>query len=96
MKLFDTQHTSVQLALVLKLSHARRTAVPSLTYDELEAIFNRLIWRHRKPESLNEAINDIFKLTSDQLVVYLAKITELESYQKKIDDYKDVYLDNED
>lgn len=95
MTIFDTNNQSVQLALVLKLSSVQKETLSSLTYDELEKIFNRLIWRRQKPKSLNEAINDIFKLTHDDLVGFLAKLSELESYQKTIDDYKDVYLDHE-
>lgn len=95
MKEFDTSHKDVQMALIIKLYQCHRQNL-TITYDELEKIFYRLIWRHKKPSSLHEAVSDIFGLSNDQMVGYLSKVTELESYQKTIDDYKDVLLNNED
>ena len=93
---FDINNKQIKMCLVLRLSQAQRGHLKSMTYDELEAIFERFIWRHQKPQSLHEAVSDVFKQSDDQLTGYLAKITEIDSYQKAIEDYKDVFANDED
>lgn len=94
--MYDTNHRYIQMALILKLSICHRENLPSLTYEELVMIFERLIWRKQKPSSLNNAVTEIFSITTDQMIGFLAKLTELQSYQQQIDDYKDVMFDHED
>ncbi len=89
---YSTDHPQIQLALVLKLSQLKSEHGLQIDYDSLEKVFKNLLWRKKLPERLSSAINEIFSLDFSNLVIHLNKIEQLESYQKKIDDYKDLYL----
>ncbi len=90
--IFNTDHPQVQLALVLKLSQLKNEYELQIDYDSLEKVFKNLLWRKKFPDRLSSAINEIFSLDFSSLVIHLNRIEQLESYQKKIDDYKDLYL----
>ena len=61
------------MTIALKVHELQRTQLSSLTYQHVEStLMDR--WKLRKPDSLQDAVNDIMHLTAGEVVAfYLAR-----------------------
>ncbi|MCI6271564.1 MAG: post-transcriptional regulator [Erysipelotrichaceae bacterium] len=82
--------TYIQMAMVIKLSILRRNSNPNFTYEHIENVMYKEIWKNKKPSLINEAINDIMKLTAEQIVMFLSKQAIIEGKSKRIDEFTDL------
>lgn len=89
-KQFDIDDISVQMVMVMKLNRLRRNDLPGLTYAQLEEYLMKKLWNERAPSSLNDATNQIFKITADDIVNYSSEVTVKEGIFSKIEDFKDI------
>ncbi len=85
--------SQIELAIVLHVSHLRQE-LEHLTYYQLLDILNRVIWKNGRPSSLSEAIGDIYKLKSDDVVRILSTLAQIEGYHSDISDYEELFGGN--
>lgn len=80
----------LQLAIHLRLNQLKREELSTLTYQNMvDTLFDSL-WKNAYPESLNQAVNDIMSLSTDQIVAYLSKKAIVDSKHFSLDDYDDL------
>ena len=65
---FDVNHPSVQMAMVLKLQQMKRTQIPTLSYSDLEDYLTLFIWKNGTNDSLTEAVDTIWKIESRDII----------------------------
>lgn len=82
--------TYIQMAMVMKLSMLRRNSNPNFTYEHLEDVLYKEIWKNKKPALLSEAVNDIMSINGEQIVMFLSKQAIVEAKSKNIEDFTDL------
>lgn len=84
------QNRNVRLAIALKTNQLRREQLSSLTYQHVEsALIGK--WRFVKNVCLHEAIQDIFSLTANEVVVHLSAEATILSRNYSINDFDDLF-----
>ncbi len=82
--------TYIQMAMVLKLSMLRRNSNPNFTYQNIENVMYNEVWKKKEPSLVSEAVNDIMKLTAEDIVKYLSKQAIIDGKSKRIEDFEDL------
>lgn len=88
--MIDQSNRQLQLAMVLKLQMLQRDGLAQLSYQQLEHVMFGWMWRKGIPESLHEAIEDLFRLNADEVVVVLSKQAIIDGSKKNLSDYTDL------
>ena len=84
------QNRNVRLAIALKTNQLRREQLSSLTYQHVEsALIGK--WRFVKNVCLHEAIQEIFSLTANEVVVHLSAEATILSRNYSINDFDDLF-----
>lgn len=84
------QNRNIRLAIALKTNQLRREQLSSLTYQHVEsALIGK--WKFEKVHCLHEAINDIFDLTANDIVVYLSAEATMIAKSYSINDFDDLF-----
>ena len=81
---------NIALAIALKANQLRREQLSSLTYQHVESALN-CRWKLKKINCLHEAINDIFNMTANDVVVYLSAEATMLSRNYTINDFDDLF-----
>jgi hypothetical protein len=88
--MIDQSNRQLQLAMVLKLQMLQRDGLAQLSYQQLEHVMFGWMWRKGIPESLHEAIEELFRLTADEVVVVLSKQAIMDGSKKNLSDFNDL------
>ncbi|MDP2814567.1 MAG: hypothetical protein Q8S15_09885 [Erysipelotrichaceae bacterium] len=88
--MIDQSNRQLQLAMVLKLQMLQRDGLVQLSYQQIEHVMFGWMWRKGNPASLHEAIEDLFRLTADEVVVVLSKQAIMDGSKKKLSDFDDL------
>lgn len=86
--LINNKH--IKLAIALKTSQLKRDELSSLTYQHVESALMGLKWSLHKPQSVHEAIDDIFKLNANEVVQYLSSQAVIVGSQMKLNEFNDL------
>lgn len=86
--LINNKH--IKLAIALKTSQLKRDELSSLTFQHVEGALNGLKWYHHRPQSVHEAIDDVFKLNANEVVQYLSSQAVIVGSQMKINEFNDL------
>lgn len=86
--LINNKH--IKLAIALKTNQLKREELSSLTYQLVESALFGYVWMHNRPKSINEAIDDIFKLTANEVVQYLSSQAVIVGSQMKLHEFHDL------
>lgn len=86
--LINNKH--IKLAIALKTNQLKRDELSSLTYQHVESALIGLKWSFHKPQSMHEAIDDIFKLNANEVVQYLSSQAVILGAQMKLNDFQDL------
>lgn len=76
----------IQLTIYLQLRRLQREQLASLTYQHLEDTLCNLVWKKRRPCSLQEAVNDILQLKVGEIVAYLSRQVIVQGKTTDIDE----------
>jgi hypothetical protein len=88
--MIDQSNRQLQLAMVLKLQMLQRDGLAQLSYQQLERVMFGWMWRKGIPVSLHEAIEDLFRLSADEVVVVLSKQAIMDGSKKNLSDFNDL------
>jgi len=88
--MIDQSNRQLQLAMVLKLQMLQRDGLAQLSYQQLERVMFGWMWRKGLPTSLHEAIEDLFRLNADEVVVVLSKQAIMDGSKKNLSDFNDL------
>ncbi|MCI8272301.1 MAG: hypothetical protein HFG16_08360 [Erysipelotrichaceae bacterium] len=87
-RFIDDKH--LKLAVALRTNQLKREQLSSLTYQHVEAALQEMVWKHKQPASIHEAIDDVFRLTANEVVAFLSNQAVIMGSQMKLNDLKDV------
>ncbi len=82
------ENKNIRLAIFLKLQELRRTSSRSIMFENIEDILIHFIWRNNEPTHLYGAVNDILKITGEDIVEYLAMQAKMEESRSNIKEFK--------
>ena len=88
--MIDPHNRQLQLAMVLKLQMLQREGLAQLSYQQLEHVLFGWVWRKGVPLSLHEAVEDLFRINADEIVVILSKQAIMDGSKKNLSDYTDL------
>ncbi len=88
--MIDPHNRQLQLAIVLKLQMLQREGLAQLSYQQLEHVLFGWVWRKGVPLSLHEAVEDLFRINADEIVVILSKQAIMDGSKKKLSDFDDL------
>ena len=78
------------LAMQIKLMQLHREGLNRLTLDQLIDTIKGLRWKRRKPATLSDCVEDIFKTSKEEIVIFLSKKAIIDGYSLKISDFEDL------
>lgn len=87
-RFIDQKH--IKLAIALRTNQLKRDTLSSLTYQHVESALSGYVWKHKRPLSLHEAIEDIFKLDANEIVAYLSSQAIIMGSQMNLHDFSDI------
>lgn len=85
-----TRDKHIKLAIALKTSQLKREELSSLTYEHVESALLGLKWSHHRPRCVYEAIDDIFKLSANEVVQFLSSQAVIVGSQMKLNEFNDL------
>lgn len=80
----------IKLAIALKTNQLKREELSSLTAEHVENALIGLKWSKHHPNTIHEAINDIFQLNANEVVQYLSSQAVIVGSQMKLNDFNDL------
>ena len=90
----EIKDKNIKLAIALKVHELQRTQLSSLTYQHVEStLMDR--WKLRKPDSLQDAVNDIMHLTAGEVVAFLSSQAIIMGSRMKLNDFDDLFDEDE-
>jgi hypothetical protein len=87
---YDIHQTSVQMIMAVHLQELRREGQPAMTYADLEDYLADSLWKRKTPRSLSEAADDILKITSDDVIRFLAQRAAVKGASGNLADFTDL------
>lgn len=87
---FFINNKHIKLAITLKTSQLKREELSSLTYQHVESTLMGMKWGTHMPETIHEAIDDIMKLSANEVVQYLSTQAVIVGSQMKLNDFNDL------
>lgn len=78
------------LAMQIKLLQLQREGLSRLTLDQLVDTIKGLRWKKRIPTSISDCVDDIFKTSKEEIVIFLSKKAIIDGYSLKISDFEDL------
>ncbi|MCH4015180.1 MAG: post-transcriptional regulator [Solobacterium sp.] len=87
---YDIHQTPVQMIMAVHLQEIRREGPAGISYADLEDYLADYLWKRRKPRTLNEAAGDILKVTSDDIVRFLARQAVTDGASGNLADFTDI------
>ena len=87
---FDVNHPSVQMAMVLKLQQMKRTQIPTLSYSDLEDYLTLFMWKNGTNDSLTAAVDTIWKIESRDIIRFLSNQAIREGAKMPIADFSEM------
>lgn len=85
-----TSNKEIQLAMMLKVQQLKREDLPTLTVRHLKQTLNQLVWKHKQPTNIHNAINDIMNLDVATIVSFLSINAIQEGSKMNMEDIKDM------
>lgn len=79
----------IALAIALKTNELKRTELSSLTYELVESALLAK-WNLKKPNTMEQAIDDIVHLNANEAVAYLSTNAMIAGSKMKIDEFDDL------
>ncbi|WP_071442791.1 post-transcriptional regulator [Traorella massiliensis] len=65
------QH-QIELAIAIKTSQLQRCDLKSITEQHVRDTLYGSVWKNRPPKTFSKAVDDIFKITVNEIVAYLS------------------------
>lgn len=62
----------INLAIAIKTSQIQREELKSITEKHVKDTLFGTVWKIQRPKSLSKAIDDIFKISVNEIVAYLS------------------------
>lgn len=87
---FDTTNTEVQMTMVVKLHQLQREALSTLSYQNLEDYLKNVVWKRKVPKALHVAVNDVMRVTGNDIVKYLSRQAIIGGSEKTLADFSDL------
>lgn len=83
--IFDS-YPQIQLSLALRLGMIQKDSLPNLSLEQFSVAVSAIKWKAGIPSNLHEVINDIFSITADEVVSYLAKKAVIDARKNSLDE----------
>lgn len=87
-RFIDDKH--LKLAIALRTNQLKREQLSSLTYQHVEAALQEMVWKHKRPKSMHEAIDDVFHLTANEVVAFLSNQAVVIGSQMSLHDLQNI------
>ena len=80
----------LSVCIFLKLEQLRRESNPNFSYQNIEDVLYKVIWKNGMPNHINDAISDIIGLTSEKVIQILSTLAIIDGYHDDLSNYEDV------
>lgn len=80
----------IQFAIALKAAQFRRESLETITNEQVKETLFGFTWSLRQPQTLNEAIDDILKLSISHVVAFLSQQAIIKGAQMSLEDFDDL------
>lgn len=89
----NTMKTNEQivLAIALKYNQLKRDYLENLEVDQLVKFLFEFKWKRNIPESTAKAVIEIMDVKAETIVAYLSQIVVVESKNKNLSDFNDLF-----
>lgn len=78
------------LAMQIKLLQLQREGMSRLTLDQLIDTIKGLRWKKRVPTTISDCVDDIFKTSKEEIVIFLSKKAIIDGYLLQLSDFEDL------
>lgn len=93
MQSFETSQ-QFHLLLTIKLRRLQNSGYEGVSYDDLQRVFTRHIWRHKQPSRLSELADEILNISDEDIVRWLAVDSTIQGFKSSLDDFASL-IENE-
>ena len=76
----------IDFAISIKTSQLKRKDLKSITEQHVKETLYGMVWRNQPPKSLAQAIDDIFKISVNEIVAYLSTQAIIQGGMMSVDD----------
>lgn len=76
----------IDLAISIKTSQLKRNDLESITEQHVRDTLYGMVWNNYPPKTLSQAIDDIFKITVNEIVAYLSTQAIIQGGMMSVDD----------
>lgn len=83
---------NIALTIALKYNQLKREYLENLEVEHLVNYIFQHLWRHKSPKTISQAVVEIMKVEAGCIVAYLSQRAVIDSQNKKISDYNDLFL----
>lgn len=81
--------SQVEFALSLRMLHLRQE-LPNLSFDQCLDVLVKVVWKKSEPQSLSQAINDVYCLNCEQIVQSLTRLATSEAMTMPLSAYQEL------
>lgn len=82
----------IALTIALKYNQLKREYLENLEVEHLVNYIFQHKWRHKSPKTIAQAIVEIMDVEAGCIVAYLSQRAVIDSQNKTISDYNDLFL----
>ena len=76
----------IDLAISIKASQLQRNDLKSITQKHVKDTLYGMVWNSQPPKTLAQAIDDIFKITANDIVAYLSTQAIIQGGMMSVED----------
>lgn len=80
----------IKLTIYFKLENLKRKSNPNLTFEIIEEILYKYIWKNSRPKNISTIVNDIMALDLETIVRYMSMSAVVDGYEKNLSDFEDI------
>ena len=77
----SNRHNQIDLAIAIKTNQLQRCDLKSITEQHVKDTLYGSVWKYQPPKTFSKAVDDIFKITVNEIVAYLSSQAIIEGSQ---------------
>ncbi|CAM4282597.1 DNA-binding protein [Erysipelothrix inopinata] len=93
MENLDSQQ--LNLLITLRLRQLHNNGLKGILFDDLVRMYRDFIWKNGQPVHLNEIASDVFRVSDETIVRWLATESKIDGYRYSLEDFLPMLEDEE-
>jgi hypothetical protein len=87
----DGFSTQIKLTMTLRLGMIQNEALPHLSYEQFENALWKIKWSEGYPKHIHQIIDDIMRLSAEEIVSHLSTQSVIESRHQTLSDFSTLF-----